>query len=518
MENHDSSVYHPHKASQPTNLPRNFRGYFEYIFYRIAPLSTLPLRSRQRQGRYAAELKPLGRPERLPPGIPCDPAIYAAPLLIRISDMHRIDGPGHLHNRFADGNARKGHEGTVVKAAWLNAVQEELINVIEVAGLSPNKNDDTQLLQAIRALIPQTVATFDDLRAGPASETFVHLLGFHTPGDGGEGTFFRRNDTAVESDGFLVVQDARGRYWQRQTGGAPLSLLWFGARRDGKADSTAAIDAWLAAIKNGEGYVPPGTYLTSGGHQLSGQRLIGSGMSNSLFLLTKGAKWGFKIGHRNAPGTGMRDLGIRCAAAAESSGILLETCTHVRLENIEVVDAENGFYFLNSRNKWTESNMLIGVRSTRCRYGYRFGQDLARPGTTSFGYQNIIGTASEMPAGGRGIWVEAHPKVPPVLYGSFIRLNIYMNTALNSIGCDVEGKITESTLILTGETPGGGQHTAVRLGPRAWFMQNSGHLSFENGGVDVVAGAKVRGNQLKLSLTGRDFNLTSTIAPEPSAK
>src|SRR5579883_3057177 len=42
--------------------------------------------------------------------------------------------------------------GTQVTADWLNMIQAELINAVEGAGLTPNKNAFNQLLLAIQAI------------------------------------------------------------------------------------------------------------------------------------------------------------------------------------------------------------------------------------------------------------------------------------------------------------------------------------------------------------------------------
>jgi len=53
---------------------------------------------------------------------------------------------------FTDGNPAAGVAATILPAEWLNAVQQEIINAIEAAGLTPNKASFTQLTAAIRAL------------------------------------------------------------------------------------------------------------------------------------------------------------------------------------------------------------------------------------------------------------------------------------------------------------------------------------------------------------------------------
>lgn len=78
--------------------------------------------------------------------------------------MHRIDHPSAVATLpapeaqgdpgyYTNGNPGGGIEATVVTADHLNSIQEELVAVIEEAELELDKEDNTQLLQAIQALI-----------------------------------------------------------------------------------------------------------------------------------------------------------------------------------------------------------------------------------------------------------------------------------------------------------------------------------------------------------------------------
>ncbi|HEY1035534.1 MAG TPA: tail fiber domain-containing protein [Pseudoxanthomonas sp.] len=68
--------------------------------------------------------------------------------------MHRIDGAGAtIDNKFTEGNPTTGIQATVVTADWANAVQEEIANVIEGAGVVLNKAQNNQLALAISSMI-----------------------------------------------------------------------------------------------------------------------------------------------------------------------------------------------------------------------------------------------------------------------------------------------------------------------------------------------------------------------------
>lgn len=74
--------------------------------------------------------------------------------------MHRIDSPGATpDNRFTEGDPVAAVPATEVTADWLNAVQEEVAAVIEGAAIELDKEDNGQLLQAIRDLIADAEQT-----------------------------------------------------------------------------------------------------------------------------------------------------------------------------------------------------------------------------------------------------------------------------------------------------------------------------------------------------------------------
>lgn len=59
--------------------------------------------------------------------------------------MHRIDADGHVGNLFSNGDKSLGIKGTKVDAAWLNAVQEEICNLLAARGVTLAKGTNTQL-------------------------------------------------------------------------------------------------------------------------------------------------------------------------------------------------------------------------------------------------------------------------------------------------------------------------------------------------------------------------------------
>lgn len=67
--------------------------------------------------------------------------------------MHRIDSAGAVEGRYSAGNPATGQRATLLDADHLNAMQEEILAVIEHAGITPVKGTNNQLLAAIQAMI-----------------------------------------------------------------------------------------------------------------------------------------------------------------------------------------------------------------------------------------------------------------------------------------------------------------------------------------------------------------------------
>jgi hypothetical protein len=66
--------------------------------------------------------------------------------------MHKIDTPSAVDNQFVDRNASSGVPGTVCDSSWLNAVQNEICNVVEGAGMELDRQDNGQLNKAIKKI------------------------------------------------------------------------------------------------------------------------------------------------------------------------------------------------------------------------------------------------------------------------------------------------------------------------------------------------------------------------------
>jgi len=85
--------------------------------------------------------------------------------------MHRIDAESATpDDKFTEGSPVGGVPATVVTAAWLNDVQENLAAFIEAAGITLVKGDQTQLLDAFQALLTSALGS-----GGGAASDYVTI-------------------------------------------------------------------------------------------------------------------------------------------------------------------------------------------------------------------------------------------------------------------------------------------------------------------------------------------------------
>lgn len=115
---------------------------------------------------------------------------------------------------FTQGDPTTGQMATVVTQDWANIVQEELVAIVESAGIPLDKSDNTQVLQAIRLLAISrwlTLPTGTVLVAGACiipdnSNTVPSYLLPATPSDG-DVVAFRQGATPFSSVGCTFLRN-----------------------------------------------------------------------------------------------------------------------------------------------------------------------------------------------------------------------------------------------------------------------------------------------------------------------
>lgn len=135
--------------------------------------------------------------------------------------IERIDSD---NGKFKDGDPLSGEYGTIVKAKWLNGVQEglltnqgEILTVLREAGIEPNEADETQLWQALQVLSGQVdsisaLREFEPLR----DRQLAYVKSYHAGTTKGGGYFMAdMSDNMSADNAGTVIVTAGGKRWKR---------------------------------------------------------------------------------------------------------------------------------------------------------------------------------------------------------------------------------------------------------------------------------------------------------------
>ena len=98
--------------------------------------------------------------------------------------MHRIDTSGNVNNRFHPGNPATGQQATLIDQDWLNAVQEEIVNVILGANIDLEKGTNNQLAAAIVNQLADGRVVARSAGSTPASDVHPHVRSLLTEIEG----------------------------------------------------------------------------------------------------------------------------------------------------------------------------------------------------------------------------------------------------------------------------------------------------------------------------------------------
>lgn len=148
--------------------------------------------------------------------------------------MHRIDGPGATEdNKFTKGDPTTGVPATQVTPEWLNAVQEELMAILAKAGISPDKNDNAQIVEALRLLGVSGKANDEATRdPGPSDDsTAGYSVGSRWINVSNGEVFRCLDDTPGSADWVktTLTLDELGSAATRNVGGSPGNVMEVGA-------------------------------------------------------------------------------------------------------------------------------------------------------------------------------------------------------------------------------------------------------------------------------------------------
>jgi hypothetical protein len=89
-----------------------------------------------------------------------------------------VPSVGLVNGQFVDEDPVTGKPGSLIPATWGNSVTQEILNVIQAAGMTPNEVSNNQLLAALRSpALFMTAPQFDVGRSAATSEFVQRALG-----------------------------------------------------------------------------------------------------------------------------------------------------------------------------------------------------------------------------------------------------------------------------------------------------------------------------------------------------
>lgn len=80
----------------------------------------------------------------------------------------QVESSATVDGKYTDGSVAGGIAATRLRAAAFNAIQEELANIVESAGMTLDPDDVTQVLAALKKQFLSRVNPFADIKADGA--------------------------------------------------------------------------------------------------------------------------------------------------------------------------------------------------------------------------------------------------------------------------------------------------------------------------------------------------------------
>lgn len=96
-----------------------------------------------------------------------------------------VPSVGLVNGQFVDEDPIAGKPGSLIPATWGNSVTQEILNVVQAAGMAPNEASNNQLLAALRSpALFMTAAQFDGGRSAATAEFVQRALGSYASARG----------------------------------------------------------------------------------------------------------------------------------------------------------------------------------------------------------------------------------------------------------------------------------------------------------------------------------------------
>jgi hypothetical protein len=190
------------------------------------------------------------------------------------------------------------------------------------------------LLSLVLAVVPIFVANIAALRLLSNNASPVWVMGYRTPGDGGEGMFV--TGTAEADNGGTIIQSA-GLTYYRETQGIEVSVKWFGAFGDGVTDDTSFIQSAITSLTTAVGGTisfPNGKYSVSSPIAISANNTLLEG--NNCVIITSDGTGDIIHVSAGVSGLMMRDITF-WATLPKSAGACVRALGNFSNSNFENV-------------------------------------------------------------------------------------------------------------------------------------------------------------------------------------
>lgn len=275
---------------------------------------------------------------------------------------------GEGRHGFKAGNPATGEAATTPGFEWFNSLQEEIVSVIEDAGIEPDINNRTQLLTAIKSKMVTTVSAITNIDATALPDgSVVNAKGRDAIGDGGGGEFRYSAASQQAVDGVAVFAPAigPGRFfragWTVLGFNGQVSVRWAGAKGDATDEYVPIERAFLFCVANRANlHFPTGTYSSGiknmpfkqqvfpASNLLDCQNITISGDGPSTILMSNSASGADVLNLYAVKNIHFRNLKVEAVltgySASGSNGISLVggwdnvTMDHIWCENLPYVD------------------------------------------------------------------------------------------------------------------------------------------------------------------------------------
>ena len=252
---------------------------------------------------------------------------------------------------------------TIGRAAWLNSVQRELINVLSAASVVPSLAADDQLLVSLKRLFSQVVNTVAVLRTIPPDATRTMTTKCHTNVTAGGGMHFyavtgAAPGTYVHNNGTIIVPtggDGSAAWLAIHSG--ILTPRRFGAIGDGVAVDLPALQAmFTVAIAN---KIPvnleSGNYLINARIDVTGGSdlyVYGAGINNTKITTNSATADVFYSSSDDRYMT-FRDFSVT-SSVAKTAGTFFNMLINRRstFYRLKLTEWFNGFRFPKAEMSW----------------------------------------------------------------------------------------------------------------------------------------------------------------------